>query len=218
MNGAADVGGMMGFGAISHPADEPNFHHDWERRAFAVTLAMGATASWTLDESRFARETLPPAVYYSSSYYQIWEKALEKLMLERGLLTGRELATGIVESRKPVARTLAAEDVDKVLARGAPTERASGASARFKLGDKVRAKNMHPFTHTRLPRYLRGHVGEIVHVHGVHVFPDSNAHGKGEDPQWLYAVRFSARELWGKDRPAGDTVSADCWEPYLETV
>jgi nitrile hydratase len=218
MNGAADVGGMMGFGAISHPSDEPNFHHEWEKRAFAVTLAMGATGSWTLDASRFARETLPPAIYYNSSYYQIWEKALEKLMLERGLLTEHELATARVESRKPVARTLAAEDVDKVLAKGAPTERQISTPARFKPGDRVRAKNMHPLTHTRLPRYLRGHIGEIVRVHGVHVFPDSNAHGKGEDPQWLYGVRFSARELWGKDRLARDTVTADCWEPYLEAV
>lgn len=218
MNGAADVGGMMGFGAISRPSDEPNFHHEWERHAFAVTLAMGATGSWTLDESRFARETLPPAVYYSSSYYQIWERALEKLMLERGLLTERELATGKVESRTPVARTLAAEDVDKVLAKGAPTGRKAAAAARFKLGDRIRAKNMHPLTHTRLPRYLRGHTGEIVRVHGVHVFPDSNADGRGEDPQWLYAVRFSAQELWGEDHSAKDTITADCWEPYLEAA
>lgn len=218
MNGAADVGGMMGFGAINHSADEPNFHHDWEKRVLAVTLAMGATGSWTLDASRFARESLPPAVYYNSSYYQIWEKALENLMLERALLTERELATGIAESHKPVARTLAADDVEKVLASGAPTEREISVPARFKPGDKVRAKNMHPVTHTRLPRYLRGHTGEIVRVHGVHVFPDSNAHGKGEDPQWLYAVRFSARELWGEDRPPMDSVTADCWEPYLEAV
>jgi nitrile hydratase len=105
-----------------------------------------------------------------------------------------------------------------VLATGAPTERKAATPARFRPGDRVRAKNIHPVTHTRLPRYLRGHTGEIVHVHGVHVFPDSNAHGKGEDPQWLYAVRFSARELWGEDRSARDTVTADCWEPYLETA
>ena len=80
----------------------------------------------------------------------------------------------------------------------------------------MRARNMHPVGHTRLPRYLRGHAGEIVAVHGAHVFPDSHAHGKGEDPRWLYAVRFEARDLWGEDRPAGDRVHADLWEPYLE--
>jgi hypothetical protein len=77
---------------------------------------------------------------------------------------------------------------------------------------------VHPRGHTREPRYLRGRLGEIVKVHGAHIFPDSRAHGLGEDPQWLYTVRFAARELWGEDRNAGDTVHADLWEPYLESA
>ena len=75
---------------------------------------------------------------------------------------------------------------------------------------------MHPVTHTRLPRYLRGHVGEIALLHGTHVFPDTNAHGKGEEPQPLYTVRFRARDIWGEARHPRDEVSADLWEPYLE--
>lgn len=216
MNGAADLGGMMGFGPVVREADEPNFHHEWERRAFALTLAMGATGSWTLDASRFARESLPPAEYLSSSYYAIWTKGLLKLILERGLLLPEELESGRAAAAKPVPKVLKAADVAAVLARGAPTERQAGGPARFKVGDKVRARNMHPVTHTRLPRYLRGHAGTIVGVHGAHVFPDTNAHGGGENPQWLYAVRFSARELWGGDRPAADSVTANCWESYLE--
>jgi hypothetical protein len=90
------------------------------------------------------------------------------------------------------------------------------AQAGLDVGDKVRTRNINPSGHTRLPRYARGRAGESVAVHGTHVFPDSNAHGKGEDPQWLYTVRFSARELWGKDTK--DTVMIDLWEPYLEKL
>ena len=100
----------------------------------------------------------------------------------------------------------------------------SGASARaqvttaprFKAGDKVRAKNINPLTHTRLPRYVRGHVGTIERVIGCHVFPDSNARGAGENPQWLYTVRFAGRELWGEGGDPTLAVSVDAWEPYLE--
>jgi nitrile hydratase len=216
MNGAADLGGMMGFGPVQREDNEPPFHAEWERRAFALTLAMGATGSWTLDASRFARESLPPAEYLSSSYYAIWFSALLKLMRERGLLVDGELEEGRVLARKPVARVLHGNDVAAAMARGSPTEREPAMPARFTVGDRVRARNMHPRTHTRLPRYLRGHAGEIVRVHGVHVFPDTNAHGGGEDPRWLYSVRFAARELWGDGRAAHDSVTADCWEPYLE--
>jgi nitrile hydratase len=216
MNGAADLGGMMGFGPVQREDNEPPFHAEWERRAFALTLAMGATGSWTLDASRFARESLPPAEYLSSSYYAIWFSALLKLMRERGLLVDGELEEGRVLARKPVARVLHGNEVAAAMARGSSTEREPAMPARFTVGDRVRARNMHPRPHTRLPRYLRGHAGEIVRVHGVHVFPDTNAHGGGEDPQWLYSVRFAASELWGEDRAAHDSVTADCWEPYLE--
>ena len=64
---------------------------------------------------------------------------------------------------------------------------------------------MHPVGHTRLPRYARGRAGVVERVHGAHVLPDANAHGAGEQPQWLYTVRFAARELWGDDgRPGPD--------------
>jgi nitrile hydratase len=206
MNGPQDMGGMMGFGAIAPEKDEPIFHEEWERRAFGVTLAMGALRQWSIDESRFARESLPPAQYWSSTYYEIWIAGLEKLMKERGLF-----------DRAPEQfRKLTKDRVAAALARGGPCDRPATRQALFKPGDKIRAKNMHPVGHTRLPRYVRGHLGEIMHVHGAHVFPDSNAKGLGEDPQWLYAVSFSARELWGHDTP--DTVTLDLWEPYLETA
>jgi nitrile hydratase len=103
-----------------------------------------------------------------------------------------------------------------MLARGGPTERERPGPARFAAGDRVRARNLHPPTHTRLPRYVRGRVGTVVALHGCHVFPDAHAHGGGEDPQWLYTVRFSARELWGEQGDPRAAVSVDAFEPYLE--
>lgn len=219
MNGPQDLGGQMGFGPVAPEANEPIFHAPWERRALALTLAMGATREWTIDMSRHARESLPPAEYLASSYYEIWMAGLRKLMLARGLVTEEELASGkMQEAAKKVAGKLVAKDVPAVLAKGGPATRPATAAPRFALGDKVRTKNMHPVTHTRLPRYLRGHQGEIVRLHGNHVFPDTNAHGKGEHPQALYTVRFSARDIWGEARHPRDTVSADLWESYLDPV
>jgi nitrile hydratase subunit beta len=217
MNGAQDLGGMMGFGPVEPEEDEPVFHAEWERLVFALTLAMGATGAWNLDASRHARESLDPARYLSSTYYQIWLEGLARLLREARLVTPEELATGRqVAPPAPLKRVLAAADVDRVKATGAPTDREPRAAARFQVGDVVRARNMHVFGHTRLPRYVRGRIGEIVQVNGAHVFPDSHAHGLGEDPQWLYTVRFTARELWGEDRNGGDAVHADLWEPYLD--
>jgi nitrile hydratase len=217
MNGVHDMGGMMGFGPVEPEPDEPVFHAGWERRVFALTMAMGATGQWDIDKSRHGRESLHPARYLNSTYYQIWLEGLVRLLTDAGLVTGEEVSAGrMLEPPTPVKRVLAAHDVDSVLTTGAPSARQFRTPARFRPGEIVRARNMHPFGHTRLPRYLRGRLGEIIAAHGAHVFPDSRAHGLGEDPQWLYSVRFAARELWGEDRNAGDAVHADLWEPYLE--
>lgn len=215
MNGVHDMGGLQSFGPVVPEKDEPPFHHGWERRALGLTLAMGATGSWTLDQTRAARESLAPAEYLSSSYYRIWVAALENLMLERGLLARSELAQGrALETPRPVARVLAAKDVEAALARGTPTARTPSQPARFAVGDRVRTRNWNPPGHTRLPRYCRDKPGTIVACHGVHVFADASAEGR-EDPQWLYGVRFEARDLWGPHTTAS-AVYVDCWEPYLE--
>jgi nitrile hydratase subunit beta len=206
MNGPQDLGGQMGFGPVAPEANEPVFHAAWERRAFALALAMGAARQWNIDQSRHARETLPWVQYLGSSYYEIWFAGLEKLMAERGLLDG-------APQKLP---RLTASDVAKVLARGGPASRSSPRAVRFKVGDIVRTRNIHPDGHTRLPRYLRGLPGEVVRVHGTHVFPDSSAHDKGDDPQWLYTVRFKASDVWGSD--SADGIMADLWEPYLDAA
>lgn len=217
MNGPQDLGGQMGFGPVAPEKDEPLFHAPWERRALALTLAMGATREWNIDMSRHARESTPPAQYLSSSYYEIWMAGLRRLMLAQGLVTEAELASGkMAVPPKKVAGKLLAQNVAAALAKGGPTTRPATGEPRYKIGDKVRTKNIHPTTHTRLPRYLRGHVGEIVLLHGTHVFPDSNAHKQGEQPQPLYTVRFQAADIWGEARHPCDQVSADLWEPYLD--
>jgi nitrile hydratase subunit beta len=217
MNGAQDLGGMMGFGPINYERDEPWFHADWERRAFGFTLAMGATGSWNIDMSRAARESLHPADYLSSSYYEIWTKGLEKLVLRQGLVTEDELEAGhALAPPAPIARVLKAENVLAVLAKGSPSERPAEQPARFAVGDRVMTRVMHPTGHTRLPRYARGKRGVVERVHGPHVFPDSAAAGQGENPQWLYTVRFSGPELWGEDADSTLVVSIDAWESYLE--
>ncbi|MDJ1158338.1 nitrile hydratase subunit beta [Chelatococcus sp. SYSU_G07232] len=217
MNGAQDLGGMMGFGPIVPEPEEERFHAEWEKRALAVTLAMGATGMWSIDTSRHARETLHPADYLASSYYEIWIKGLEKLLVAHDLVSPEELRQGrALSPGKPVKRVLAAADVPAVLARGTQYDRPAEAPARFAVGERVRAKVMHPVGHTRLPRYVRGRTGVVERIHGVFVFPDTMAHGKGEHPQWLYVVRFGGRELWGEEADPVLSVSVDAWESYLE--
>lgn len=222
MNGVHDMGGMHGFGPLPLEPDEPLFHAAWERRALGLTLAMGATGQWNIDISRSARESLPPATYLGSSYYEIWIRGLEKLMLARGLVDSDELAAGrVLHPARPLARVLQAADVDAVLRRGSPVERPAATASRFTVGDRVRAANRHPPGHTRLPRYVRGHVGTVVRVHGCHVFADRHAVPRDdgrwdESPQWLYAVEFDGADLWGADAEPGLRVSVDAWEPYLE--
>ncbi|RPH42686.1 MAG: nitrile hydratase subunit beta [Burkholderiales bacterium] len=219
MNGGQDLGGMQGFGPIRPDPQEPLWHDDWEPRVLALTLAMGATGAWNIDQSRHARESLPPGQYLTSTYYRIWLEGMERLLLERGLVTREELADGVVRAPAlPLPRRLTAEAVPRVVAAGTPADRPEPGPARFAPGDRVRAKTMHPSGHTRLPRYVRGRFGTVVAVHGAHVYPETHATRSGDpSPRWLYTVRFEARELWGEDTTAA-VVHVDAWEPYLEPV
>ena len=219
MNGVHDMGGLQDFGPVVAEPNEPVFHSDWERRIFALTLAMAKPGGWTLDASRHARESLPPADYLAFSYYEVWLAGLEKLMLERGLVSAAEVATGKAQGAPaPVPGILEGAAVRPAMAKGAPVDRPASAAARFAPGDRVVALNLNPRGHTRLPRYVRGRTGTVTQVHGAHVFPDANAHGQGEQPHWLYGVSFTARELWGPEAPTIDHVQVDLWEPYLDAA
>jgi nitrile hydratase len=216
MNGIHDMGGMDGFGKVEPEANEPVFHAAWEARVLALNRAMGASGVWNIDLSRYSRETLAPDVYLASSYYRKWYLGLEQMLLERALVDADEIATGhSLSPGKPLPRKLTAADIERVLTRGS-FGRPARAPARFGPGDRVRARNINPPTHTRLPRYARGRGGIVERVQGCHVFPDTAAAGQGEHPQWLYTVCFEARELWGEDADATVTVSIEAFEPYLE--
>jgi nitrile hydratase len=214
VNGVHDMGGMHGLGPIAPEADEPVFHADWEARVLALSLTTGA-GRWNIDAGRHAIERIPGPEYLRMSYYEKWFRRIQVLAVERGLLTPRELETGKAEGERTTP-TLSADRVAAVLASGGPTTREVAVEPGFGVGDAVRARNLNPEGHTRLPRYARGKRGTIERLHGAHVLPDSNAHFRGEDPRHLYTVKFAATELWGEAAPARDAVYIDLWEPYLE--
>ncbi|HWX48931.1 MAG TPA: nitrile hydratase subunit beta [Roseomonas sp.] len=219
MNGAQDLGGMMGFGPVVPEPEALRFHAEWEKRALAITLAAGAMGVWNIDIMRHTRESLPPAEYLSSSYYEIWTKALANQLVADGLVSREELRDGAAQAAaRPVPRVLHAAEVAKVLDAGTRYDRPAEAPAAFAAGARVRTKVFHPAHHTRLPRYARGKQGVVEVVRGVFVFPDTNAHRRGEHPQWLYTVRFTGPELWGEGADPSLTVSIDAWESYLEAA
>lgn len=219
MNGVHDMGGMHGFGPVEPETDEPVFHAPWEGRVLAIRRALGGWRKWNIDAGRHSIETLPPADYLRMSYYEKWLASAIKLALGAGLVTERELATGRRDPSTPVATPpLTADKVMPAILKGGPTHRETATRPRFAPGQVVRARDINPTGHTRLPRYVRGRQGTIERDHGAHVFPDSNAKFEGENPQYLYTVRFAARELWGRSANPGDSVYLDLWEEYLDVA
>jgi nitrile hydratase subunit beta len=217
MNGVHDMGGMHEMGAIQPEVTEPVFHDRCESRAFALTLAMGACRKWPLDASRHQRELIPSAEYLRMTYYEKWIAALIELLIKSGLVTAAEMKSGApARNSSNVISPLTAENVLPLISRGRPASREIPVDARFKIGQCVRARNIHPIGHTRLPRYVRSKLGTIDQDHGVFVFPDTNAHFRGEKPQHVYSVRFDARELWGEQAAPGDVIHLDLWDDYLE--
>ena len=216
-NSVHDMGGMHGFGPVEAEPNEPLFHAACEARVRALQRAMEATGVWTLDGFRAAQELLPAVTYLSSSYYARWFRALERQVVRHGLVGEDEIAAG--RSLRPGIRLNRKLTLDDAKAnRSGRYDRPAPGSARFKAGDSVRARNINPTTHIRLPRYARGKFGTVEAVRGCHVFPDTSAVGAGEDPQWLYTVVFTGRELWGDEADPKIKVSIEAFEPYLEPV
>ena len=207
MDGVHDMGGMQGFGPVVR--DELVFHDDWERRTFGMLMSVPIERTNT-DEFRHSMERLDPAFYLASSYYGRWLAALEVRLDERGTVTSDEIDEQVGSACRPVANAtigLPHESPD-----GGP-QRTLDHPARFAVGDRVRTLDVHPHGHTRLPRYARGKVGTVAVVHPAFTFPDTVAHGLGDDAQYVYAVGFRARDLWNE----GDhVVHVDVWERYLE--
>lgn len=222
MNGAHDLGGMHGFGPIDAEPEssEPVFHAEWERRVFAIALAAAAHGKWTLDASRHSRERQDPADYLRHSYYENWIAGLETLLVEAGLVSEAELASGKSEGlASPETRegTIEAGQVVAALEKGSPTAMDTPLDPKFKAGDRVRVRNINTRHHTRAPRYARGRAGIVQVDHGVHIFADKNAHGTREG-QHLYGVRFEASELWGEAAESKNAVFIDLWDDHLDPV
>ncbi len=219
MNGIHDMGGMHGMGPVRAERNEPVFHASWEGRLFALRRAAGAWGKWNIDALRYAVERVPPIQYLQASYYARQYLAFVELLVERGLVSAAEIATGRpAAGQRKLTPPLTADQVTALVCKGLPASREVAIAPRVAIGQLVRTRQIQPLTHTRLPRYARGKTGTVVRDHGVFVFPDTNSQFLGEKPQHLYSVRFAARELWGNEAAATDAVYLDLWDDYLESA
>ena len=234
MNGVHDLGGMQGFGPVEPERDEPVFHAPWEAVVFAIRRSRSVIRHFTIDEFRHTIERMEPAGYLGSTYYERWLDALVRVLAAKGVVTLEEVEAraaalaGAAEApaeRAALASGRAAPPAVPVAPSGGESPvvfvppssvRPATRAARFAPGDRVVTRSFHPTGHTRLPRYARGKPGVIDRLHGTHVFPDANAHGRGEQPQPLYSVRFEAATLWGESAEPNQRVFLDLWESYLE--
>jgi nitrile hydratase subunit beta len=217
MNGVHDMGGQQGMGRVQYEENEPVFHAAWEGRIYAMTRSMRSFRKWSLDTDRHAIEVLPPVDYLRMTYYERWAVRLEAHVVKFGFATQEEMETGKAapgSTKATPALTLATSA--RWANRGIASSDEPGVPPLFAIGDAVRARNIHPVGHTRLPRYARGKTGVVARDHGVYIFPDTNAHFLGEKRQHVYSVRFSARELWGESASPRDSVYIDMWDDYLE--
>ena len=219
MNGIHDMGGMHGFGPIPDIDGPEPFHHEWERRIFAVNFAIGGLGLWNIDMSRAEMEATPPDEYLAGDdYFRRFALRLERFALKHALASEEELKSGSVsEPPRAGLNAVRPEQIPAMVQKGSSSMRSSAAKARFKVGDRVRALRINPLTHTRLPRYVRGCEGVINLVQGIHVFPDSSCQGN-EDPQWLYSVIFDGISVWGDGAEPGLEIVIDAFEPYLEAA
>ena len=219
MNGVHDLGGMHGFGPVEREENEPPFHDRWESAMRTINSSSLAHQVYNLDEFRHGIERMGAVRYLETSYYEHWLAGIQTLLIEKGVIDPAELdaRTEQVHAHpEALPRTAASGPVTLPVPRARhPFRRDAAAPARFSVGDTVQTRVMQPAGHTRLPRYARGKRGVVHRVHGGFIFPDTNAHGLGEDPQWVYSVRFPAAELWGDSAERGAAVYLDVWESYL---
>jgi nitrile hydratase len=215
MNGIHDMGGMHGMGAVAHEPNEPVFHEAWEGRAWGLLLAMGRWTRGGSGNPRYELERIPPADYLRMSYYERWFHVLVNRLLRSDVITAAELASGKADATRPkptLSPRLAGAG------RSATDASETRVKAGFRLKQHVRARNMNPEGHTRLPRYVRGKRGTVVRDNGVFALQDTDLNGQplGGRPQHVYTVRFAARELWGSQASSHDWMYVDLWEDYLE--
>ncbi len=218
MNSIHDIGGMDNIGSVNIEKDEPVFHEDWEKRVYAMTLATMGAGIFVTDEVRYMTETIPPADYLTFSYYEKWLYSLEHMMLKKNMVSREELESGEVSAPELTAGIEAAslERMAYGMKNRMPVFVDADIPPMFRAGDAIIARNINPPHHTRIPRYIRGRRGVVEMDHGIFLLPDTNAHGGPDKPQHVYSVRFSARELWGEDAPANDSLYIDLFDDYMD--
>ena len=219
MNGAHDMGGQQNMGPVEYEKDEPVFHATWEARIYALTRAMRAWGRWNLEANRHALELMDPIDYLRMSYYERWVHRLTEQVVQYGFVSKEELDSGkTAHGSTTFSPPFTIATSERWLSRGVSSSEDLGVRPRFTLHQRVRARDINPIGHTRLPRYVRGRIGIIVRDHGVYAFPDSNAHFQGEKRQHVYSVRFAASDLWGDAASPRDSVHLDLWDDYLEQL
>ena len=218
MNNIHDMGGITQFGLVPQESDEPFFHSEWEKKVFAMNIATLAFMG-PVDRARHAVERLDTLEYLNSSYYQRWLRGMEIMGKDLGYLSDEEIATGKEINHKETPYPPPdAEMIEGLIRGGAPATREDGRLIpAFKVGDKVRVRNLESKGHNRAPNYVKGKVGVIAHFSGSHLLPDTHAHDLGDNAQPLYSVRFEAKTLWGANVDRKDCVYIDLWEDYLES-
>src|SRR5829696_8042038 len=196
MNGIHDMGGMQGMGPIVYEQNEPAFHAPWEGRAWALSV-LPLLPPGRRRNFRYGHEILPPAEYLRLSYYARTLTVLINHLLYSKIVTPAELESGRAAPGAPKATPLITAAGVDVIARPRAPRQITGSAPRFTVGQSVRARNMNPVGHTRLPRYSRGKRGTIVRDEGVFNFPDTDADGFSLNvkPQHVYTVRFPALVL-----------------------
>jgi nitrile hydratase len=220
MDGVHDLGGMHGFGPVEREPDEPPFHAPWEAVMVAIQRAARLAGAYNIDEFRHGIERMDPAHYLGSSYFEHWLDGIARVLDEKGVVSAAELEAraGLLRSHPDALGPPPAAPAATIAPRRPGEDssfREAAAPPRFAVGAAVVTRNIHPVGHTRLPRYARGRRGAIAAHRGCHVFPDTNAHGLGEQPQHVYSVAFGARELWGEAAEPNQRVYLDLWESYL---
>lgn len=216
MNGVHDMGGNQHMGPIGHDPDAPIFHEPWEGRVWALYRSTGQYGRGVWKSFRYELELLPHAEYLRMPYYERWFTVLVNRLLSSRYITHEELASGRADPSM-TRPALPPPPPPRPGAVAGTTRLNLPVRASYRRGQQVRGRNMHPIGHTRLPRYVRGKRGVITRDHGVWALQDTN--GAGDQigtPEHVYTVRFTARELWGPEASARDTIFIDAWESYLE--
>jgi nitrile hydratase beta subunit len=216
MNGIHDMGGLHGFGRVEVEANEPVFHARWEARVFGMVQSL---PGGNIDAGRHSLERLDPVAYLRNGYYGRWLAAMERSLIAFGVVTEDDIRARMRGRRRRSKAIRPVRNESSTAWQREPVASYARQVDRpplFRGGQAVRTRNHQPAGHTRLPAYARCRRGTIVSVHPAMVYPDDHAHGRGENPQYLYTVRFDGRELWGGSAEPATVVHLDLFEPYLE--